>query len=67
MLYEDETIGVIVLASWAGCFSEDELRYLSIYASIAAQAIVNADISQRLQPRPARSIGSYAARRSSCA
>ncbi len=50
MLYEGEIIGVIVLAKLGiGRFSGDELRYLGIYASIAAQAMVNADISQRLR------------------
>ena len=50
MLYEGETIGVIVLAKLGlDRFSGDELRYLGIYASIAAQAMVNADVTQRLQ------------------
>ena len=50
MLNEDEVIGVIVLAKLGvDQFSLAELRYLGIYASIAAQAMVNADISARLQ------------------
>ena len=50
MLYEDRVIGVIVLAKLGlDQFSRDDLRYLDIYASIAAQAVVNADISQRLR------------------
>ena len=50
MLYEDEVIGVIVLAKLGlDQFTPAELRYLGIYASIAAQAMVNADISARLQ------------------
>ena len=50
MLYEDRVIGVIVLAKLGlDRFSADDLRYLGIYASIAAQAMVNADISYRLQ------------------
>ncbi|MEX1335737.1 MAG: GGDEF domain-containing protein, partial [Candidatus Limnocylindrales bacterium] len=40
----------IVLAKLGlGQFSHGELRYLGIYASIAAQAMVNADISARLR------------------
>ena len=39
MLYEDEVIGVIVLAKLGlNQFSADDLRLLEIYASIAAQA-----------------------------
>ena len=50
MTYEDETIGVIVLSKLGlDRFAPDDLRYLSIYAAIAAQAMVNADISERLQ------------------
>ena len=50
MLYEDRVIGVIVLAKLGiDRFTTDELRYLGIYASIAAQAMINADITQRLQ------------------
>ena len=50
MLYEGETIGVIVLAKLGiDRFSMDELRYLGIYASIAAQAMINADITRRLR------------------
>ncbi len=50
MLYEDRVIGVIVLAKLGlDRFSADDLRYLGVYASIAAQAMVNADISHRLQ------------------
>jgi diguanylate cyclase (GGDEF)-like protein/excisionase family DNA binding protein len=50
MLYEDEVVGVIVLAKLGlDQFSEGDLRYLGIYASVAAQAMVNADINQRLQ------------------
>lgn len=50
MLYEDRAVGVIVLAKLGlDRFSADELRYLGIYASIAAQAMVNADISERLR------------------
>ena len=44
------TIGVIVLAKLGlDRFTPDDLRYLGIYATIAAQAMANADISERLQ------------------
>ncbi len=50
MIYEGETIGVIVLAKLGlDRFTPDDLRYLGIYATIAAQAMANADISERLQ------------------
>jgi diguanylate cyclase (GGDEF)-like protein/excisionase family DNA binding protein len=50
MVYEGETIGVIVLGKLGlDRFSHDELRYLGIYASIAAQAMINADITARLR------------------
>ncbi len=49
MLYEDETIGVIVLAKLGlEQFGADDLRLLEIYASIAAQAMANADATERL-------------------
>jgi diguanylate cyclase (GGDEF)-like protein len=50
MIYEDRAIGVIVLSKLGlDQFAPHDLRYLGIYASIAAQAIVNADISARLR------------------
>jgi diguanylate cyclase (GGDEF)-like protein/excisionase family DNA binding protein len=50
MIYEDRAIGVIVLAKLGiDRFSLDELRYLGIYAAIAAQAMANADIAERLR------------------
>lgn len=50
MLYEDQTVGVIVLSKVGlDRFAPHDLRYLGIYASIAAQAMVNADISERLR------------------
>jgi diguanylate cyclase (GGDEF)-like protein len=50
MLYEAKTIGVIVLSKLGlDRFSPHDLRYLGIYASIAAQAMVNADITERLR------------------
>jgi diguanylate cyclase (GGDEF)-like protein len=50
MIYEDRAIGVIVLSKLGlDRFTPDDLRYLGIYASIAAQAMINADISARLR------------------
>jgi diguanylate cyclase (GGDEF)-like protein/excisionase family DNA binding protein len=50
MLFEDRAIGVIVLSKMGlDRFAPHDLRYLGIYASIAAQAMVNADISERLR------------------
>jgi diguanylate cyclase (GGDEF)-like protein len=50
MLYEDEVIGVIVLAKLGlNQFSGDDLRLLEIYASIAAQALANADATERVR------------------
>lgn len=50
MLFEDEVIGVIVLAKLGlNKFSPDDLRLLEIYASIAAQAMSNADTTERLR------------------
>ncbi|HUP82746.1 MAG TPA: GAF domain-containing protein [Candidatus Limnocylindria bacterium] len=50
MLYEDIVIGVIVLAKLGlNQFTADDLRLLEIYASIAAQAMANADVTERLR------------------
>jgi diguanylate cyclase (GGDEF)-like protein len=50
MLYEDRAVGVIVLSKLGlDRFRPADLRYLGIYASIAAQAMVNADITERLR------------------
>ncbi len=50
MLFEDRVIGVIVLSKLGvEQFGADDLRYLEIYASMAAQAMANADISERLR------------------
>ncbi len=50
MLFEDRAIGVIVLSRLGlDRFAPHDLRYLGIYASIAAQAMINADISERLR------------------
>ncbi len=52
MLFDDEVIGVIVLAKLGlNQFSSDDLRLLEIYASIAAQAIANADATERLRAK----------------
>ena len=49
MLFEDVVIGVIVLAKLGlNQFTADDLRLLEIYASIAAQAMANADVTERL-------------------
>lgn len=50
MLHEDEIAGVIVLAKLGlHQFTADDLRLLEIYASIAAQAMANADVTERLR------------------
>jgi diguanylate cyclase (GGDEF)-like protein len=50
MLYEGDTIGVIALSKLGlDRFEPHDLRLLGIYAAIAAQAMVNADISERLR------------------
>jgi diguanylate cyclase (GGDEF)-like protein len=50
MTYEGEPIGVIVLSKLGlDRFEPHDLRYLGIYAAIAAQAMVNADITERLR------------------
>jgi diguanylate cyclase (GGDEF)-like protein/excisionase family DNA binding protein len=55
MRYEDRVIGVIVLSKLGlDQFGEDDLRYLEIYASMAAQAMVNADTAQQLREQSER-------------
>lgn len=50
MRFDDRTIGVIVLSRLGiDQFQPDELRYLEIYASMAAQAMANADTTQLLR------------------
>jgi diguanylate cyclase (GGDEF)-like protein/excisionase family DNA binding protein len=50
MLFDDDVIGVIVLAKLGlSQFDVDDLRVLEIYASIAAQAMANADATERLR------------------
>ncbi len=50
MLFEDDVLGVLVLAKLGlHQFSDDDLRLLVIYASFAAQAMANADATERLR------------------
>jgi len=54
MLYEDAVLGVLVLSKLGlHQFSDDDLRLLVIYASIAAQAMINADTAERLRAQSA--------------
>ncbi len=50
MIFEDEVLGVLVLSKLGlHQFTEDHLRLLVIYASFAAQAMANADATERLR------------------
>lgn len=50
MLYEDQVLGVLVLSKLGlHQFADDDLRLLVIYASFAAQAMANADATERLR------------------
>ena len=50
MLFEDRVVGVIVLSKLGlNQFTDDDLRLLVIYASFAAQAMANADATERLE------------------
>ena len=50
MLYEDQVLGVLVLARLGlHQFRDDDLRLLEIYASFAAQAMANADATEQLR------------------
>jgi diguanylate cyclase (GGDEF)-like protein/excisionase family DNA binding protein len=54
MLFEDEVLGVLVLSKLGlRQFRQDDLRLLEIYASFAAQAMANADATQRLHEQSA--------------
>jgi diguanylate cyclase (GGDEF)-like protein/excisionase family DNA binding protein len=54
MLFEDEVLGVLVLSKLGlNQFRSDDLRLLEIYASFAAQAMANADATQRLHEKSA--------------
>jgi diguanylate cyclase (GGDEF)-like protein/excisionase family DNA binding protein len=54
MLFEDEVLGVVVLSKLGlHQFTDDDLRLLVIYASFAAQAMANADTTERLREQSA--------------
>jgi diguanylate cyclase (GGDEF)-like protein/excisionase family DNA binding protein len=54
MLFEDVVLGVVVLSKLGlHQFSDDDLRLLVIYASFAAQAMANADTTERLREQSA--------------
>jgi diguanylate cyclase (GGDEF)-like protein/excisionase family DNA binding protein len=54
MIFEDSVLGVLVLSKLGlNQFSEDDLRLLVIYASFAAQAMANADATERLRAQSA--------------
>ena len=54
MLFEDECLGVLVLSKLGlHQFHDDDLRLLVIYASFAAQAMANADTTERLREQSA--------------
>ena len=50
MLFDDQVLGVLVLSKLGLYkFTDDDLRLLVIYASFAAQAMANADTTERLR------------------
>jgi len=50
MTFDDQVLGVLVLSKLGlNRFSDDDLRLLVIYASFAAQAMANADTTERLR------------------
>ena len=50
MLFDDQVLGVLVLSKLGlHMFTDDDLRLLVIYASFAAQAMANADTTERLR------------------
>ena len=50
MLFDDQVLGVLVLSKLGlDRFDDDDLRLLVIYASLAAQAMANADTTERLR------------------
>ncbi|HJW21837.1 MAG TPA: GAF domain-containing protein [Candidatus Limnocylindrales bacterium] len=54
MLFEDEVLGVLVLSKLGlRQFQPDDLRLLVIYASFAAQAMANADATERVREQSA--------------
>jgi diguanylate cyclase (GGDEF)-like protein len=55
MVYEDQILGVIVLSKLGlRQFTDDDLRLLVIYASMAAQAMANAEATERLRAQSVR-------------
>jgi diguanylate cyclase (GGDEF)-like protein len=54
MTFDDQVLGVVVLSKLGlNQFTDDDLRLLVIYASIAAQAMANADTTGRLRDQSA--------------
>ena len=54
MQFEDDCLGVLVLSKLGlRQFRDDDLRLLEIYASVAAQAMANADATERLREQSA--------------
>ena len=54
MTFDDKVLGVLVLSKLGlDQFSDDDLRLLVIYASFAAQAMANADTTERLREQSA--------------
>ncbi len=54
MLFDDQVLGVLVLSKLGlHKFTDDDLRLLVIYASFAAQAMANADTTERLREQSA--------------
>jgi diguanylate cyclase (GGDEF)-like protein/excisionase family DNA binding protein len=52
MVFEDTVLGVLVLSKLGlRQFSDDDLRLLVIYASFAAQAMANADATEKLRAK----------------
>ena len=50
MVFDDQVLGVLVLSKLGlDRFDDDDLRLLVIYASLAAQAMANADTTERLR------------------
>ena len=50
MVFDDQVLGVVVLSKLGlNRFTDDDLRLLVIYASFAAQAMANADSTERLR------------------
>ncbi len=54
MVFDDRVLGVLVLSKLGlDRFTDDDLRLLVIYASLAAQAMANADTTERLREQTA--------------